>query len=82
MRTDAKIGFAIGGVLLAVLTVYAIVVPKHKKTTPGTVTLVTPPAQSNPTSSGNSVAPPTPVVAENTAPVTPPITAMGDRSDH
>jgi nucleoid-associated protein YgaU len=41
MRTDAKIGFAIGGVLLAVLTVYAIVVPKHKKTA-GTVSLVTP----------------------------------------
>ena len=43
MRTDAKIGFAIGGVLLAVLTVYAIVVPKHRKTTPNVVTLVTPP---------------------------------------
>lgn len=43
MRTDAKIGFAIGGVLLAVLTVYAIVVPKHPKKTAGTVALVTAP---------------------------------------
>ena len=62
MRTDAKIGFAIGGVLLAVLTVYAIVVPKHKKTTPNTVTLVTPPQPAD------------------IAPVTPPMSAVGDTS--
>jgi LysM repeat protein len=42
MRTDAKIGFAIGGVLLAVLTVYAIVVPKHTTKKTGTVALVSP----------------------------------------
>jgi nucleoid-associated protein YgaU len=42
MRKDAKIGFAIGGVLLAVLTVYAVVVgPRHKKTS-STVSLVKP----------------------------------------
>ena len=45
MRTDAKIGFAIGAVLLAVLTVYAIVVPKHSKKTAGTVALVPAPVQ-------------------------------------
>ena len=32
MRTDAKIGFAIVGVLLTVLAVYAVVIPKHAKT--------------------------------------------------
>jgi nucleoid-associated protein YgaU len=32
MRTDAKIGFAIVGVLLTVLAVYAVVIPKHGKT--------------------------------------------------
>ena len=31
MRTDAKIGFAIVGVLLAVLAVYALVIPRHGK---------------------------------------------------
>ncbi len=40
MRTDAKIGFAIVGVLLAVLTVYAIVVPKHSNTKKTGVALV------------------------------------------
>jgi nucleoid-associated protein YgaU len=64
MRTDAKIGFAIGGVLLAVLTVYAIVVPKHKKSTPNTVTLVTP-------------VPSSPQTVDGT-PLTPPMTAAGD----
>jgi nucleoid-associated protein YgaU len=44
MRKDAKIGFAIGGVLLAVLTVYVLVVPSHKKSpTRESVTLVVPP---------------------------------------
>lgn len=31
MRTDAKIGFAIGGVLLAVIIVYLLVVPRHRQ---------------------------------------------------
>jgi nucleoid-associated protein YgaU len=46
MRKDAKIGFAIGGVLLAVLTVYAIVVPRHNRPANSIngVTLATPPA--------------------------------------
>src|SRR3978361_2567235 len=44
MRKDAKIGFAIGGVLLAVLTVYVLVVPSHKRSrTINGVTLVVPP---------------------------------------
>ena len=44
MRKDAKIGFAIGGVLLAVLTVYVLVVPGKHKTiaNSGGVNLVTP----------------------------------------
>ena len=46
MRKDAKIGFAIGGVLLAVLTIYAIVVPKKTSSKPTGVTLVIPPAGS------------------------------------
>lgn len=46
MRKDAKIGFAIGGVLLAVLAVYVLVVPKHNAVSPKGVTLVTPPAGS------------------------------------
>jgi nucleoid-associated protein YgaU len=62
MRKDAKIGFAIGGVLLVVLTVYAIVVPKHKKSnttvsivnTPSTDTPSTPPLLSGGNSTGNS----------------------------
>jgi nucleoid-associated protein YgaU len=59
MRTDAKIGFAIGGVLLAVLTVYAIVVPKHKNTK-GTVAVVTTP--STPTGADTPVTTPTPLI--------------------
>src|SRR5437764_13065463 len=57
MRKDAKIGFAIGGVLLAVLTVYAIVVPRHNRTinSAGGVTLVTPP--STPSPAGETPAP-------------------------
>src|SRR3984957_5637907 len=43
MRKDAKIGFAIGGVLLAVLTVYVIVVPRHRNAiSPNAVTLSIP----------------------------------------
>ncbi len=42
MRKDAKIGFAIGGVLLAVLTVYVIVVPRHHNLSPNAVTLTMP----------------------------------------
>jgi nucleoid-associated protein YgaU len=56
MRTDAKIGFAIGGVLLAVLTVYAIVVPKHKKAA-NTVALV-----KNDTPTGADTPAPTPLL--------------------
>jgi nucleoid-associated protein YgaU len=52
MRKDAKIGFAIGGVLLAVLTVYVLVVPSHKKSpAPGSVTLAVPPGGSTADSS-------------------------------
>ena len=47
MRTDAKIGFAIVGVLLAVMAVYAVVIPRSKHVkqaaaagTPGTVRVV------------------------------------------
>jgi nucleoid-associated protein YgaU len=44
MRKDAKIGFAIGGVLLAVLTVYVLVVPRHHNAiSPNAVTLSVPP---------------------------------------
>ena len=63
MRKDAKIGFAIGGVLLAVLTVYAIVVPKHNRTpnAAGGVTLVTPttaaPSTQSPATTGNDLPP-------------------------
>jgi nucleoid-associated protein YgaU len=65
MRTDAKIGFAIGGVLLAVLTVYAIVVPKHKKTNNSTVNLVTAPGSSSSTSTDTPSATP-PIAAADT----------------
>jgi nucleoid-associated protein YgaU len=67
MRTDAKIGFAIGGVLLAVLTVYAIVVPKHKKTTNTTVSLVQPPPMT--TTATDGVVAPMPTIP------TPPMTS-------
>ena len=43
MRNDVKLGFAIGGVLLAVLIVYVLVVPGGSKT--ARQTRVTPPAQ-------------------------------------
>src|SRR3954470_607391 len=36
MRKDVKLGFAIGGVLLAVLIVYVLVVPGSEKTPPQT----------------------------------------------
>lgn len=42
MRKDAKIGFAIGAVLLAVLVVYAIVVPKKRTASPLGVRVVVP----------------------------------------
>jgi nucleoid-associated protein YgaU len=68
MRKDAKIGFAIGGVLLAVLTVYVLVVPSHKKSpTRDSVTLVVPPG----TSDTAVTIPPTPA----------PETAKADNSD-
>ncbi len=64
MRTDAKIGFAIGGVLLAVLAVYLIVVPKHSNKK--TVALV--PSVGTP---ANAVVRPTPVVPTPASPITP-----------
>jgi nucleoid-associated protein YgaU len=78
MRTDAKIGFAIGGVLLAVLTVYAIVVPRHsKKPANTTVSLVTPipaPSVSSDNSSNPAPTPPSMGAADaGSAPVTPPV---------
>jgi LysM repeat protein len=52
MRTDAKVGFAIGGVLLAVIVVYLLVVPRHHQAAHPGVALVTPSG-----SSGSSGAP-------------------------
>lgn len=47
MRKDAKIGFAVGGVLLAVLTVYTVVVPRHPHAaSSNAVTLAIPPGSS------------------------------------
>ena len=68
MRKDAKIGFAIGGVLLAVLTVYATVVTKHPKKTISTVSLVNPVPADVPT--------PTPMIASGsgTGTTQPPVT--------
>jgi nucleoid-associated protein YgaU len=67
MRKDAKIGFAIGGVLLVVLTVYAIVVPKHKKPV-STVSIVNAPSNETPAT------PPLMTGGNGTsAPVTPPV---------
>ncbi len=43
MRTDAKIGFAIVGVLVAVLAVYAVVIPKHKRLADTAKPVVIPP---------------------------------------
>jgi nucleoid-associated protein YgaU len=71
MRKDAKIGFAIGGVLLVVLFVYATVVSKHKKpntpisivTIPTNDSAATPPLLTG----GNASAPSSPV----TTPVDP-----------
>jgi len=78
MRTDAKIGFAIGGVLLAVLTVYAIVVPRHNKRSANTVSLVvTPPAPS----SDNSTTPPPPIAAADSATPHAPAIARAGESD-
>lgn len=70
MRKDAKIGFAIGVVLLAVLTVYAIVVPKRNKKTGNTVSLVTPvtPAPA----ADNSAQPPAIMIAKNDDPTPAP----------
>lgn len=46
MRKDAKIGFAVGGVLLAVLTVYTITTRK-KAVSPNGVSLITPRGESS-----------------------------------
>jgi nucleoid-associated protein YgaU len=75
MRKDAKIGFAIGGVLLAVLTVYAIVVPsKHSK--PSGVTFVTPSGTHTGDSASPGTTPATPDAQQPapvaTTPATPP----------
>jgi nucleoid-associated protein YgaU len=60
MRKDAKIGFAIGGVLLAVLTVYVLVVPSHKRArTINGVTLEVPPGTAGGTSDTPAPAAPT-----------------------
>jgi nucleoid-associated protein YgaU len=76
MRTDAKIGFAIGGVLLAVLAAYLIVIgPKHngKKKT---VALV-PTAQVTPAPTAED--PITPAAAPNRIPSpTPPMASAND----
>jgi nucleoid-associated protein YgaU len=74
MRTDAKIGFAIGGVLLAVLTVYAIVVPKHSKKTANTVSLVTPVPATPSTSDTSTTSNPPPIAAADSG--TTPATAI------
>ena len=65
MRTDAKIGFAIVGVLLAVLAVYAVVIPKkgHQAAGPSS-TIVKVPADPAPT--------PEPIVS------VPPVVVEGD----
>jgi nucleoid-associated protein YgaU len=73
MRTDAKIGFAIGGVLLAVLTVYAIVVPKHTAKKPGTVALV----NTTPTGS-DTPAPPSLAGTDTGTTAQPPVTPSHD----
>ena len=92
MRTDAKIGFAIAGVLVAVVLVYFVVIPRHGRqakvsstTSDGTVKLV-PPAPNSPgpeiavppTTGGNSDNPPVipPGQAKPIDP-TPPITVTG-----
>ena len=84
MRTDAKIGFAIGGVLLLVLVIYAIAVPKHPKQTaankPNTVVIAPRDADPAPVSIGpDTVAPATftqqPLIGTTPVPpvdVTPP----------
>jgi nucleoid-associated protein YgaU len=62
MRKDAKIGFAIGGVLLAVLTVYVLVVPSHKRSrTINGVTLEVPPGTAGGTADTPTSVPPTAV---------------------
>jgi nucleoid-associated protein YgaU len=72
MRKDAKIGFAIGGVLLAVLTVYVIVVPRHRNAiSPNAVTLSTPAdmpgADASAPPSDNTDTPAKPEIARNTS---------------
>ncbi len=70
MRKDAKIGFAIGGVLLAVLTVYAIVVPKHKKTNSTVAVITPPPADLSPATPGPTM------IASGVGPDVAPISPM------
>jgi nucleoid-associated protein YgaU len=83
MRKDAKIGFAIGGVLLAVLTVYVLVVPKHN--VPKGVTLVTAPPGSVDSAQtpepSSAVATDNPATADQTAPVKSDAQAKNDGVD-
>jgi nucleoid-associated protein YgaU len=88
MRTDAKIGFAIAGVLVAVVMVYFVVIPRHARLakngqpgSDGTVHLVTPvppdvtvpPSTPGPDATPPVVTPP-PRSADTTPPVTTPAT--------
>jgi nucleoid-associated protein YgaU len=86
MRTDAKIGFAIGGVLLAVLAAYLIVVPpkaksKHDAAKP-TVAVVAPadvipetPAAAVASATPSSPTPAAPTQVANNTSIPPMITA-------
>jgi nucleoid-associated protein YgaU len=78
MRKDAKIGFAIGGVLLAVLTVYVLIVPSHKNPTHNTVTLATGPGSTAVPSDSVSI-PPTPPV--DTTPALAPAPSKAAEAD-
>jgi nucleoid-associated protein YgaU len=65
MRKDAKIGFAIGGVLLAVIVAY-VLAGRHHNVSSNTVTLVTPPAS---TDSNSEQPPPSVPAASNDKPL-------------
>jgi len=86
MRRDSRIGMAIGGVLVAVLLVYAVVVPKNNKKK---VTLDTSGIQAQPTSDsdtttaagGGSVSQANATTANPPAPAADPNTAKPSGSD-
>jgi len=71
MRKDAKIGFAIGGVLLAVLTIYVLVVPSHKNSSRNAVTLATTPGSTVAPGDSVSIPPATPTPADASLAPTP-----------